>query len=644
MPTSSITQAPAPTAANEPTPLPTRVFIPMGLIRIPVTSGAVQTGLNINTTRRPALDHYRLARELKGITSQELVPVNLNETTFEVNSRQNFIIDKDLAGDHRTLPAILRHVSENAYWWAGVTTHAEEDEIIAAARIFEEQIVKTNRATFGTEWSPGIDNDYRVHILLIDEPDWDDTIGYFSSIHEYPSSIEPNSNQKELIYMNLGTVSIDSKAFAGELAKEYQDMIHWSQDPNEEPWFIEAMSKLAVFLSGAPPATNGSRHTNIELFANDPATPLNSRPGVRSAQDEAPFFPHYAAEQLFAIYIYEQFGTQLIKDIVENPAPGVLGIQEALAKLPSSPRFEDVYADWIVANLLNRTTLDEGQFGYQEIRPAPPQLEAVESFTGEKIADQLSPYGARYYEVRRDGPLRVDFAGSTMARLTQADPVSGDFAWYSTRGDGSEFTLSRILDLSVVDSATLRFKAWYQLEEYYDYAYVEISLDGGRTWKILDTVHGTDLDPHNVALGTGYTGSTPDWKFDSVDLTPYTGQKVHIRFHVITDDNTNWDGFQVDDITIPEIGHFDGAEDDLGSWKTEGFIRSSNFVPVEWIMWLVKNTNPVQVERLNLSPDQTASFEIFGLGESFNQARIVISPTAPVTTKAIDYQINFEVP
>jgi immune inhibitor A len=604
--------------------------------------GALQTVEELNSSERPTIDLYRLAQEFNGITSEELFPVVINEIDFELNDRLDFIIDKDLAGDFRAQPAILRHISENAYWWKGVTTQADDEQIVAAARLFEDQIIKTNRELFGTEWSPGIDIDSRIHILLIDEPGWGDTIGYFNSLHEYPSSIEPNSNQKEMVIINLGAVSINSKAFAGELAKAYQEMIHWNQDANEEPWFKEAMSTLAAFLNGAPPADNGFRYSDNELFASDPATQLNSHPDVRATEDEVPYFPHYAAERLFAIYLYEQFGPQLIKDIVMNPAPGISGIQEALEKLPGSPSFLDIFADWIVANLLNRTTLDKGQFGYQEIRPTRPKLETVESFTGEPIADQLPPYSARYYEVRHNGPVQVDFTGSTMTRLTPADPVSGDFAWYSTRGDESEFTLARIFDISVVDSATLRFKVWYQLEEHHDYAYVEISLDGGRTWEILDTIHGTDSNPYNAALGTGYTGSTPDWKFDSVDLTPYTGQKVQIRFHVITDSITSWEGFQVDDITIPEIGYFDGAEDDFGGWITEGFIRSSNIVPVEWIMWLVKNSNPIQVERLNLTPDQTANFETSGLSESYNQAIIVVSPTAQFTTTGIDYEIKFE--
>ena len=44
---------------------------------------------------------------------------------------------------------------------------------------------------------------------------------------------------------------------------------------------------------------------------------------------------------------------------------------------------------------------------------------------------------------------------------------------------------------------------------------------------------------------------------------------------------------------------------------------------------------------MSLLPDQSAVFEIAGLGKRFDQARIVIAPTAPVTTMEIDYEIKF---
>jgi bacillopeptidase F (M6 metalloprotease family) len=246
--------------------------------------------------------------------------------------------------------------------------------------------------------------------------------------------------------------------------------------------------------------------------------------------------------------------------------------------------------------------------------------------------------------VRRDSPVQVEFSGSTLARLTPADPTSGEFVWYSNRGDATEFTLTRSFDLNSIDSATLNYNAWYQLEDFYDYAYLEVSTDGGDTWEILETAHGTDNDPNLASQGFGYTGSSVEWLSESIDLSPYAGQEIMLRFHVITGLSTNREGFQVDDIAIPELGYFDGAEDDNGGWQAKGFVRSSNLVPVEWILWLVKTTNPLEVERITLNPDQSAEFTIEGLGEEFPLAAVAISPTAPVSTANLDYEITFRQP
>jgi bacillopeptidase F (M6 metalloprotease family) len=184
-----------------------------------------------------------------------------------------------------------------------------------------------------------------------------------------------------------------------------------------------------------------------------------------------------------------------------------------------------------------------------------------------------------------------------LARLTPADPPSGQFAWYSNRGDQSEFTLTNTFDLTGLDTATFDYKVWYELEEYWDFAYVEVSTDGGESWQILETTHGTDQDPIDMSYGVGYTGTTLEWLSESNDLSQYTGQEIQLRFHVLNDFATNRDGFQVDDIAIPEMGYFDSAEDDSGGWEAKGFIRSSNLVPAEWIVWLVKASNPFQVDR-----------------------------------------------
>jgi hypothetical protein len=40
----------------------------------------------------------------------------------------------------------------------------------------------------------------------------------------------------------------------------------------------------------------------------------------------------------------------------------------------------------------------------------------------------------------------------------------------------------------------------------------------------------------------------------------------------------------LDEIASTELDFFDGAEIDSGGWEARGFIRNSNFIPVEWIV------------------------------------------------------------
>lgn len=231
-----------------------------------------------------------------------------------------------------------------------------------------------------------------------------------------------------------------------------------------------------------------------------------------------------------------------------------------------------------------------------------------------------------------------------MARLTPQDPFTGEFAWFSNRGDGSAFRLTRSFDLNGLSSATLNFKVWYELEDLYDFGYVEISADDGDTWTFLETANGTDKDPFDRSYGFGFTGTLLDWTDESLDLSAYAGREVLIRFEVITDFSTNRDGLMLDDISIPELGFFDGAEDDSGGWQADGFVRSSNVVPANWIVWLIELTLPTRVTRIELDDLARAEFLVQGFGADFPFAAIVIAPAAPTTTMDVPYELVFDHP
>jgi bacillopeptidase F (M6 metalloprotease family) len=127
-------------------------------------------------------------------------------------------------------------------------------------------------------------------------------------------------------------------------------------------------------------------------------------------------------------------------------------------------------------------------------------------------------------------------------------------AWWSNRGDAMDTRLTREIDLSSLSEATLRFQAWYDLEKQFDFVYLSASRDGGRTWQVLpgrNTI--ADRDTGNN-YGVGWTGSSgADWVDEEVDLTPFAGSDVLLRFDYVTDQSYNGQGFALRNVSIPEL-------------------------------------------------------------------------------------------
>ena len=121
----------------------------------------------------------------------------------------------------------------------------------------------------------------------------------------------------------------------------------------------------------------------------------------------------------------------------------------------------------------------------------------------------------------------------------------------------------------------------------WDFAYVEVSGDGGETWTILETTLTTNENPNGTSFGPGITGESTGWVEDSVDLTPYAGGEVLIRFEYVTDDAVNGRGLCLDDFVLAEIGWTDDAESD-GGWEANGFARLNNLVPEEFLVQIVR--------------------------------------------------------
>ncbi len=91
------------------------------------------------------------------------------------------------------------------------------------------------------------------------------------------------------------------------------------------------------------------------------------------------------------------------------------------------------------------------------------------------------------------------------------------------------------MDFSQAKDATLEFMTKYQIEEGFDYMYVDIHYDGISGWRTV----------------TQFTGAQPDWIPVSIPLGGFVGHTgVKLRFRFVSDAGLNMDGIYVDDVVV----------------------------------------------------------------------------------------------
>ncbi|HEX7002242.1 MAG TPA: hypothetical protein VF164_11175, partial [Trueperaceae bacterium] len=149
-------------------------------------------------------------------------------------------------------------------------------------------------------------------------------------------------------------------------------------------------------------------------------------------------------------------------------------------------------------------------------------------------------------------------------------PEGGDpYYYYSGSGNNLDVTMTRALDTALAVDSRLTFRAWYEIEQDWDYAYVEYSTDGGATWSAAEGNLSTDDNPNGQNQGNGITGSSGGWVDGDYTIPAGT---THIRFRYWTDVAVAEPGFAVDAIAL------DGWSDDGSDegWQFDGFSRVEN--------------------------------------------------------------------
>lgn len=609
----------------------------------PTIETTTETLQLLEQTYIPINDPIDLAWRLKGIkVTSNIYPDPLKPYTIGA-SKDFWVLNSDSEVNF-TVKATLQQITDHAYFWVDNTVNFNQENLSQLANAFESQIYPTNRAFFGSEWSPGVDDDERIHILYAGELG-KSVAGFYAPKNEFPPQVFEHSNAHEIFLLNADNIRLSDEFTYGVLAHEFQHMIHWYNDRNEETWLNEGFSEIAMHLNGY--GIGGFEF----IYANNPDIQLNYWPG----SDESPS-PHYGASYLFLIYLMNRFGNDLTQKIVAEQANGLTSIDLVLQRAgitdPESAQLiqaDDVFMDWVTATYLNNPDIYAGKYSYQDL-PEMPVLNLTEQIDQCPVNFQtrdVSQYGADIIKIDCEGEYYLRFEGSILTNILPASPHSGKYAFWSNRGDTSMMSLTREFNFSDQQAPiSLSYWTWFDLEESYDYLYLLASQDGEQ-WEILNTPSG-DLDnPNGNNYGWGYTGlssyhqdpNTPEWIRESIDISKFAGQKVFIRFEYLTDAAVNGSGFLVDDISIPETGYFTDFESDNAGWHSEGFVRIGSAIPQSFRLVMISQGSSTSVIQYTLDGDNTINIPI-KIGDGVEHVTLIVSGMTRFTSTKAAYRFS----
>ena len=604
-------------------------------------ASAARDRQNLDVARPDQRDLYDLTRRLKQHSATPISPyIRATSPDYSVGRVDTFFVAQATSG-YFPMKATLMFKTSHAYWYVQQGTKIPLDKLMANLRIsaadFEDHVYPTDHRAFGQEWNPGIDRDPHITILNANLPG---VGGYYSAEDLYPRAVNMYSNQRKMLYVNIDSYPLGTPDYASTIAHELQHMIHWYQHERDDTWINEGSSVLAQVINGytadgQDSAYAASPRTQVDFFCYGP-------PECRDSDAYA----YYGSAFQWMYYFYQHYGGDRAMRalLADKGLSGMTLFDDVLARLGSRDRSRDMFGKFAIANLVDDPTLAGGIYGYRPtyqgccIHASLTASAASYPYTRSARANQFSTDYVELKPAAGATTLRLRFKGDPTVSVVPNKPVQGGTEWWSNRGDEMDSTLTRALDLTRVRHATLQYDIWYDVEQDFDYGYVEVSSDGGRTWYAQRGRYAAHGDPNGADYGNGYTGSSAKvagnrdgWLHENLDLSRYAGHRVLVRFEHITDDAFNASGLTLDNIRVPEIGFADGPG--ATGWQTGGWVRIANVLPTRWFVQLVLyTTHGVKVQQVDLAPDVSGSATITGLGGDVQRAVLAISPTAPQTT------------
>jgi len=535
-----------------------------------------------------------------------------------------------------TVAATLRAVTAHTYFYTDDAIAADPDAVQRAAEAFETAVWPVVTGVFGEPNIPGVDGDPRIIVL---QADLGGGIGgYYSGDDAYVKAVRALSNEAEMVYLDR-TLRAGGAAYNVVLAHELQHLIHHRNDEGEESWVNEGLSETALLLAGGAGST-------IDRFAASPETQLNYW-DPRGSQ------PHYGAAAAFLRYIADRVGAAtgldqagrdaVLGGLAHETADGPAGIDAYLASEAPGLTFPNLFADWIAANILD---LPEGPYANSS-RPVEAQVQ-YELAPGDRFDGEAHQFGTDYYAlttVYEGGDYVLRFRGQPEVGVLPASALGEGPVWWSNAGDGIDTTLTYRVRVGAGPHVALAFRTWFDIEPWYDFGYVSVSVDGGATWEALPGEHTTTDDPVQLALGAGYYGRSgggdePVWVDERIDLSRFAGQDILVRFEYVTDGGTHGEGWAARDARL-EGG---GGATLSGNPQTAGWVTIDRPLAQTYVVRLILTYDDGTAEVRDVPLDSGQSGELRFNTTGILDAVLAIAGATEGTNQLAPYTIELSRP
>jgi hypothetical protein len=318
--------------------------------------------------------------------------------------------------------------------------------------------------------------------------------GYFNAFNQYPNDCHSDdcyhSNECEMITVNSAIRPVSSDMTVSILAHEFQHLIHWGGDPDEESWVNESCSEAAMIVCGY--------HTDIawmNSYLQDPSVRLDE-----TDRDKI----NYGVYLLFGTYLYERFGAGFLRNLVANPTHGQAGITTSLSASGSPLSMDELLLDWATATVGDHLGVTDPLYSHPLIAVGAP------SMTSQVVVYPLDP------------PLQRNLAGTGTAYVRLAAPPNNADVLLSLQAQPEGQLQARVLMVDgsgnaittefVQGEATASFSANPQIDSAYlvmvasiggqvSYTLTAEAVSDGEDGGVADAADGGDVSDTDTDAG-----------------------------------------------------------------------------------------------------------------------------------------------